>query len=263
MLKNFLKSLKKRNTELARLELVIDYRFQRSELMNLALIHRSYTAPEGSDLEGKNNERLEFLGDSVLNMVVTEFLYRTYPGRREGELSKIKAKLVSGASLSRCAGKWNLGAFLKISKGERKAGGAQKASILEDAFEAVIGAVYLDGGIEPCRSIIKRELLSNISDIINDQSLANHKSLLLEAAQAQALGAPVYVFLAEEGLEHSKMFRMGVQIQGKLLGEGIGTSKKKAEQKAAEQALKQLEEKEFSEIIAMEVSKESTAEEEK
>jgi len=235
-------SREKRDARLERLETVLNYRFQYPGYLELALIHRSWAAPPESPLRGLNNERLEFLGDSVVNMLVTEFLFQTYPDRREGELSKIKAKAVSGKSLAKCSRKLNLGDFMRISEGERKAGGGEKDSILADVFEAIIGAIYLDGGLEPCRNLVRENVLRHMDRILADADLVNYKSRLLEKAQASHLGVPDYHVEAEEGPEHDKEFVISVSLSGKTLGEGRGSSKKKAEQIAARQALESFEE---------------------
>lgn len=234
-------SREKRDARLERLETVLNYRFQHPGYLELALIHRSWAAPPESPLRGLNNERLEFLGDSVVNMLVTEFLFQTYPDRREGELSKIKAKAVSGKSLAKCSRKLNLGDFMRISEGERKAGGGEKDSILADVFEAIIGAIYLDGGLEPCRNLVRENVLRHMDRILSDADLVNYKSRLLEKAQAAQLGVPEYNVEAEEGPEHDKEFVISVSLAGQTLGEGRGSSKKKAEQIAARQTLETFE----------------------
>jgi ribonuclease III len=231
----------KRDPVLARFELALDYKFKDQNLLKLALVHRSFAAECAQDYFGRNNERLEFLGDSVLNMLVTDFLYCTYPTRDEGELSKFKAKMVSGTSLARAAEALQLGEYLYVSKGERKTGGHKKVSILEDGFEALVGAMYLDGGIGPCKVFLREYLLKNIEDILQDDSLINYKSLLLEHCQGSQQGVPGYRLLREDGPEHEKLFVMQAVLDGAGIGEGSGTSKKRAEQLAAKDALENKE----------------------
>lgn len=237
MLNKILSFYRKREENLHRLETILGYRFKNVNMLNLALIHRSWVIPEGSSIKGKNNERLEFLGDSVLNMLVTSFLYNDFEDTDEGDLSKLKAKIVSGPSLAKAATNLNLGDFIKISDGEERSGGKTKISILEDAFEAVIGAMFLDGGLKPCEKLIQECLLDNIEEIRVNKDLINYKSKLLELTQGHQLGTPSYIKLKSDGPEHSKIFMMAVMLDEKQLGVGEGTSKKKAEQLACRDAL--------------------------
>lgn len=239
MIRKFLSLWFRRGKHGDGLEAKIGYVFRKPELLALALIHRSYLNPKEATPE-TTNERLEFLGDSVLNMLVTELLYRTFPQLPEGELSKKKSIIVSGRALADTAMEWGLGEYLRMSKGESKAGGRAKESILADAFEAVIGAVYLDGGIEPCRSLLSKVHFPRVRSFLSDSIFANFKSLLLEKLQANGMGAPEYRVLAESGPEHSKKFTIEVVVQDKGVAQGNGSSKKKAEQEAARQALELL-----------------------
>lgn len=221
------------------LEKTIGYRFQNPDLLGQALIHRSWIA--GKDLQHwQTNERLEFLGDSVLNMLATDFLYHTFPDLSEGDLSKKKSAIVSGRALSESARDWDLGTFVRIGKGEIKAGGREKESILADAFEAVIGAVYLDGGIEPCRRLLQKVHFPKTGAILSDSVFLNYKSILLEKLQATLQTTPDYRLLEESGPEHSKTFRIEVRVLDEVRGVGEGASKKKAEQEAARLALESL-----------------------
>lgn len=221
------------------LENAIGYRFQNPDLLAQALIHRSWIA--GKELEyWQTNERLEFLGDSVLNMLTTDFLYHAHPEMSEGDLSKKKSVIVSGRALAESARDWDLGSFVRIGKGEVKAGGREKDSILADAFEAVVGAVYLDGGIEPCRRLLQKVHFPRTGAILSDSVFLNYKSLLLEQLQATLQTTPDYRLLEESGPEHSKLFRIEVRVLGEVRGVGEGASKKKAEQEAARAALENL-----------------------
>ena len=221
------------------LEVTIGYRFQNPDLLAQALIHRSWIA--GKDLQyWETNERLEFLGDSVLNMLVTDFLFQSNPQMSEGDLSKEESAIVSGRALAESARAWDLGAFLRIGKGEVKAGGRERDSILADAFEAVIGAVYLDGGLEPCRKLLQRVHFPRAAEIVTDVMHLNYKSILLEMLQATQQTTPEYCLVDESGPEHAKVFRIEVRVNDVPYGVGSGASKKKAEQEAARIALQSL-----------------------
>lgn len=212
------------------------YFFHNPELLAQAMVHRSWIV--GRELESwQTNERLEFLGDSVLNMLTTEWLYRHYPEHSEGELSKMKSAIVSGKALAECARQMGLGPYLRVGKGEARTGGRERESLLADAFESVMGAIYLDGGHEPCRKLLEKALFPQIPHILSGAEFTNFKSLLLESMQAQGMGMPTYEVIAESGPEHLKEFHVQVLMDGQILGEGKGTSKKKAEQEASHMAL--------------------------
>lgn len=221
------------------LEFKLGYDFKDPSLLAHALVHRSWLA--GRDMPyWENNERLEFLGDSVLNMLVTEYLYSTYPHSPEGDLSKYKSAIVSGHALAKSAQDWDLGSYMRIGKCEVKAGGRSKESLLEDAFEAVIGAVYLDGGLDKCRKLLQKSHFPHIKSIIEGAEFKNFKSLLLEFRQARNQTPPEYAVVEESGPEHQKTFKMIVLLDGSEYGSGSGVSKKKAEQEAAHIALDRL-----------------------
>lgn len=220
----------------AKFNSVFNYEFKDESLLFEALIHRSYLRTEdGEGLE--SYERLEFLGDSVLGLIVAEALYLRFPDSTEGELTKLKSLLVNETSLSRIGGEAGLGEFVRLSSDEERAGGRKRSSILADCFEAVLGAIYLDGSIAPVRKVVERLILSRISEIRADKSQINYKGQLLEFLQARGLGSPSYDVLAEEGPDHRKVFKVGITFQNELIGAGEGTTKKEAEQKAAMQAL--------------------------
>ena len=197
----------------------------------------SYVNSQRSETKAESNERLEFLGDSVLNMVVTDFLYRKYPDREEGRMSKMKSLVVSSKVLGLCADHWHLGDFIFLSRSEEKSGGRNRLSILADAYEAVVGAVYLDGGLEPARKLIHSSLMAIMDDVLDDEELANYKSKLLEYTQSQGMGIPAYDVLEETGPEHRKSFVVGVYVQNQEWGRGHGQTKKSAEQAGARIAL--------------------------
>lgn len=222
------------------LEKKLGYRFTKPELLQRALTHRSYVhAPENEGLRA--NERLEFLGDSVLGMVTSRFLFENFPDKSEGDLTKLKSTLVSEANLSRIAKSISLGRFLNLSEDEEKSGGRERNSIISDAYEAVIGAVFLDGGLAPVQRMIQRQILRRYLEITTDQALHNYKGELLEYLQALGLGLPRYEVLEEKGPDHRKRFTIAVSVKGRKMGQGAGKNKKEAEQKAARMALENVE----------------------
>jgi len=222
------------------LEAKLGYRFREPELLAHALVHRSYLM--GKDLSyTSNNERLEFLGDSVLNMLTTEYLYKMFPNDPEGELSKRKSAIVSGHACAQSSKEWDLGEYVKIGKSEAKMGGRGKESILADAYEAVLGAVYLDGGLDEVRAILNRFHFPRVAEIMSADDFVNHKSALLEYTQGSTMHAsPEYKIVDESGPEHEKVFTAEVHVNGKVYGRGTGPNKKKAEQEAARVTLEML-----------------------
>ena len=225
------------------LEAKLGYRFRDPELLAHALVHRSFLT--GTDLPYEsNNERLEFLGDSVLNMLTTEYLYKMFPDDSEGDLSKRKSAIVSGHACAQSSKEWDLGEYVKIGKSEAKMGGRGKESILADAYEAILGAVYLDGGLEEVRAILNRFHFPRIKEIIVAEDFVNFKSALLEYAQGKLHTAPEYEIVGEDGPEHQKVFTAQVHLNGKVYGCGKGPNKKKAEQDAARVTLDMLKDEE-------------------
>lgn len=222
------------------LEAKLGYHFKEPALLAHALVHRSWIA--GKDLPySENNERLEFLGDSILNMLVTEYLYKKYPDAPEGDMSKCKSAVVSGHALAQTSLLWNLGTYLRIGKGEARMGGRNKENILADAFEAIIGAVYLDSGLDSVRHILERFHFPRIETIVAGTDFVNYKSALLEVMQSKSSSLPEYRVVGESGPEHHKIFDVEVLLNGAVYGRGSGVSKKKAEQEAARAALDLLE----------------------
>lgn len=221
------------------LEAKLGYHFRDPELLAHALVHRSFLMGKDIPYES-NNERLEFLGDSVLNMLTTEFLYRNYPNDPEGDLSKRKSAIVSGHACAQSSEAWNLIEYIKVGKSEAKMGGRGKESILADAYEAVLGAVYLDGGLEEVRSILNKFHFPRVHEIIVGEDFVNFKSELLEYAQAELKTSPEYVIIGEEGPEHNKVFTAEVHVNGKAYGQGCGPNKKRAEQEASRVTLEML-----------------------
>jgi ribonuclease-3 len=212
--------------------------FRDPALLKLALTHRSYLHVTG---QRDSNERLEFLGDSILGLVTSEYLYRTHPTEHEGQLTKTKSLLVSKAILSRRALAMGLGRFVLMSHSEVESGGRQRLSILADAFESVVGAIYLDQGFEAGRAFIERWLLRDTRSIVADKRHTNYKSHLQEYVQSTYRTHPVYRIRSEMGPDHSKQFMVEVIVGKRMLGDGKGRNKKEAEQAAARNALERVE----------------------
>jgi len=217
----------------------IDVRFNDVALLRQALTHRSYLGANGNDLS-TSNERMEFLGDSVLELVVNEYLYGHFPEHQEGDLTKMKSLLVSRNILSDQARVMELGQFLFLSEAESDSGGRQRPSILADAFEAVIGAIYLDQGMEAARRFLEPRLLVDAPGILSDRKFTNYKSVLQEYVQAEFKTYPRYRVSSQSGPDHRKIFTVDVSVRGKKLGEGRGSNKKRAEQSAARDAIESL-----------------------
>jgi ribonuclease-3 len=215
------------------LETGLGYSFTQSGLLNQALTHRSYSVD--------NNERIEFLGDSILNCVVGAMLYERFPELREGQLSRMRANLVNQQPLYEIARDLNLGRYLKLGEGELKSGGADRPSILADGLESLIGAVYLDAGFEAARIVVARLLGGRIEQLDPDTQGKDAKTLLQEWLQSRRHGLPNYELMATSGQAHAQTFRVACRIDVlKLVTEGSGASRKAAEQAAAQAAYSQL-----------------------
>jgi len=210
--------------------------FRNPDLLRQALTHRSFMGGESEHLPD-SNERLEFLGDAVLELVVIEYLYRRFPDDREGELTQKKSLLVSKSVLADRAERLGLGQFVLMSPAERDSGGAERRSILADAFEAVLGAIYLDQGVAAATAFVERTLLVQTEHILHDTEKQNFKSMLQERVQASQRIHPRYRVRREEGPDHQKSFTVEVIVRGRVLGVGYGSNKKEAEQHAAREAL--------------------------
>lgn len=226
--------------QLTALEAKLGYTFRNRNLLINALLHRSHIHVTGQDRE-QSNERLEFLGDAVLGLVVNERLYHQFPERSEGDLTKMKSLLVCGVRLSEVAVSFDLGVHIRMSRSEAATGGRQRSSILADTTEAIIGAVYLDGGLAPAAAVIERVVLKGSDKILARRSLRNYKSRLQEMIQAQFKTPPRYKVLEVSGPDHDRLFKVTVTIKGIAMGEGEGRNKKSAEQSAARQALGRIE----------------------
>ncbi len=219
------------------LEEAIGYHFQNITLLQNALTHSSYANERWHDALA-SNERLEFLGDSILGMTVAEYLYRTFPNRPEGELTKMRADMVCEATLANVANRIGLGAHLLLSHGEEQGGGRSRSSILADAMESVLAASYLDGGFEAVRGIIGRLFLSEVP--VKKMHNADYKTTLQELIQQKKNQTLSYALIGETGPDHDKSFQVEVSLNGSVVGVGSGSSKKRAEQDAARAAIESL-----------------------
>ncbi|MEC7506275.1 MAG: ribonuclease III [Actinomycetota bacterium] len=214
------------------LEERLGYHFVEPGLLVHALTHRSWCAEHPGD---ESNERLEFLGDAVLGVVVTDHLFLAFPDLPEGQLAKARAAVVSSTTLAEVGRELGVGLDLRLGKGEDASGGREKASILADAVEAVLGAMYLDGGLEPVRRLVLEQLSERIDQAAERPGDKDYKTRLQEVAAHDGFTPPVYA-LTESGPDHHKRFHATVAVGGERLGAGTGTSKKEAEQKAARAA---------------------------
>lgn len=216
------------------LEKKINYRFKNREYIMEALTHSSFANERGNGI--KSNERMEFLGDSVLSLVSSQLLFETYPDTPEGELTKLKASLVCTESLSGFARQINLGNYLFLGKGEVHTNGAQRPSILEDAFESLIAAIYLDGGLECAREFVTGFLKPALEN--HNINFKDYKTTLQEIIQQNPDQTLNYVFAGSSGPDHNKVFEAEVHLNSNVIGRGKGRTKKAAEQAAAKEALK-------------------------
>ena len=211
--------------------------FKNKDLLTQAFVHRSYLN-ENPNFHLNQNERLEFLGDAVLELVVTEELYKKYPEKAEGDLTNWRAALVNAKMLTSVAEELGFNEFLLLSRGETKELGKARAYILANTFEALIGSIYLDSGYEPAEKFIKKYLIKNLSEIIKTGSYRDSKSYFQEKAQDMVGITPVYKVMREWGPDHQKSFTVGVFLANELVAEGEGSSKQEAEEQAAKAGLK-------------------------
>lgn len=212
----------------------LGYVFQSESLLKAALTHRS--------VRGANNERLEFLGDSIVNFIIAEELYRRLPSAKEGELSRLRANLIKGETLAEMAREFNLGQYLNLGPGELKSGGFRRESILADAIEALIGAIYLDAGIECCKTCVLAWYTSRLQQEALQLNIKDAKTKLQEYLQSRGQELPSYEVLAIQGQAHDQTFKVSCVVTGLgIRAEGIGSSRRKAEQEAAKNLLAALE----------------------
>lgn len=235
-----MKNSYERKIVLDELQRVIDYRFKNIELLNRALTHSSY-ANEHKKSNISYNERLEFLGDSVLSLVVSDYIYEKYSNYPEGELTKLRATVVCESSLAFIAKKIGLGKYLLLGKGEEVTGGRERESILADAFEAIIGAIYCDNGLDCAKDVIINLFEKTISCAVNDGNLfIDYKTQFQEVLQKTSKSQIAYKIIKEEGPDHNKIFFAEVRVDNRIYGNGFGKSKKEAEQMAAKMAMKRM-----------------------
>jgi len=212
----------------------IDYQFKNPALLESALTHSSYSHENGLN-DTENNQRLEFLGDAVLELVMSDLLYHRYPALSEGKLTRRRAELICEPSLASIARGLSLGQHLKLGYGEERSGGRKRDSILADTMEALFGAVYLDGGLAPVKDLIRRLFASTLEN--EESHLNDFKTTLQELVQVNSRESAVYKIIHEEGPPHRKVFTAACYHQGEELGVGTGQTKKEAEQQAAKSAL--------------------------
>ena len=222
---------------LSKFEEKINVKFKDKNLLRQAFIHRSYLN-ENPSLGLEQNERLEFLGDAALELAITEYLYKKYPKKTEGEMTALRAALVNAVTLSEAANNLNIDDLMLLSKGEAKSLGKARQYILANAFEALIGAIYLNGGYEETFDFLEKNLFGKIEEVIEKKLWIDAKSLFQEKAQELESVTPAYKVLAESGPDHEKVFTMGVFLGDELIADGNGASKQEAEQDAARKALK-------------------------
>ncbi len=215
---------------------IAGYRFKKPELLQKALTHTSYS----NEKHLESNQRLEFLGDSVIGLVIGEYIYEKYPSMPEGELSKIRAGIVCENGLVKCAEKIELGRRLLLGRGEEMSGGRNRASNLEDAFEALIGAVFLDSDFYTVKKFVLKVMKDIIEEIVLHDGIEDSKTAFQEYIQKHGRKNIEYVLVNEEGPDHNKIYTMQVKVGGKAMGMGKGHSKKDAEQRAAKVALEML-----------------------
>jgi ribonuclease-3 len=219
------------------LQTALGYRFSRPELLLHAVTHSSY-AHEKNLTAVDDNERLEFLGDAVLGFLISELLYRVHPDLKEGDLTKLKAFLVSAANLHAYAERFSIGQSLLLSRGEEKTGGRTKQALMVDAFEAVLAAVFLDGGIGAARAVVHEAFQTQVSEVDGPDPISNFKSSLQEDLQARGERPARYRLVEERGPDHERTFKVEVVLDGEPIAIGRGSTKKAAEQEAAMEAIK-------------------------
>ena len=225
--------------QISSLEKNIGIEFSNKGILETAVTHRSYLNEHREIPE--HNERLEFLGDAVLELIVSDYLYNEFPERAEGELTSFRSALVRTDSLAESAKGLKLGEYLRLSRGEQDSGGREKDYLLANAFEAVLGAIYIDKGYEECKGFISRTLIPKLGEIVEYRLDIDNKTRIQELAQSVFKATPTYEVINEEGPDHDKIFTVVVKIDDKIIGEGTGSSKQKAEERAAEIGIEYIE----------------------
>lgn len=225
--------------EINELEKKLNITFNNKKLLINALTHRSYLN-ENDDVK-ENNERLEFLGDAVLELIISDHLYRAYPDRAEGDLTSFRSALVRTESLAQASRELDYGKHLRLAKGEEESGGRDKDYILANTFEAILGAIYLDKGYQECRGLVERTLIKRIENIVEKRLDIDSKTKIQEIAQARFKLTPTYEVIKEKGPDHDKEFITTIRLGKRIIGKGKGSSKQRAEEDAATEGLKYLE----------------------
>jgi len=225
--------------DLKEFEKILGIQFKNQQLLKEALTHRSYLN-EFKKEHLESNERLEFLGDAILSFVVSNWIFEKLPNFPEGKLTNLRSNLVKTGALAKVAKKIKIGGYLRLSRGEKESGGQENETLLANATEALIGALFLDQGTIVVGDFIKKQLIFLLEETLNSGRLKDYKSLLQEKIQARKGQSPVYQTEKEEGPEHSKIFTINVLSENKILAKGTGKSKQKAEQEAAKAALEKL-----------------------
>ena len=215
----------------------ISYKFRNEEYLKEALTHRSYSNENNRDKQF-DNEKLEFLGDAVVNLIVTEYIYNLGEGKKEGELAKLKSQIISEPVFSSIASDLKLGNYLYLSNGEIMSGGRNRKSILGDAFEALIGAIFKDSDYYTTKEIAMKYLMEKIENINDIEGTGDYKTILQELLQGEYRKMPEYELIRTAGPDHDKIFEISVKLNDKIIGNGSGKSKKEAEKNAAKEALK-------------------------
>lgn len=230
---------KEEKKKIHRLEKAIGYSFGKPSLLKRALTHKSF-ANEIKLMQEEQNERLEFLGDAVLELAVSELLMRRFPAYSEGDLSKTRAAIVNERQLANFARSFGLGDYLYLGKGEEQTSGREKPSLLADAYEAILGAIYLDRGYKKAAEVIQRHYAELLDHTPSEEIYQDYKTELQEKSQSLFRAAPRYRLVAEHGPDHDKTFEIELYIRNELMGRGAGHNKKEAEQMAAKEALEKL-----------------------
>lgn len=225
------------NIDIETVEKILDYKYNNKQILTNALTHSSYV---NEKVQLENNERLEFLGDAVLELVISHFLYNNQHHLSEGEMTKLRSRVVCTESLAKSAAYINLGNYILMGKGEENTGGRERKSTLANSFEAIIGSIYLDGGYESAKQFILSKLNNNIHDALDGKLVFDYKTKLQEIIQQDPKNEIEYTLESEEGPEHQKSFNINLLLNGQIIGKGSGNSKKEAEQQAAYQGLNHL-----------------------
>lgn len=229
-----------RDNELLELERKLRTIFLNKQLLNQSLTHSSFA----NEADIPDNERLEFLGDAVIKLVISEYIYNKFPTRPEGDLTKIRATVISDDTLGKIGSEVNLGEYLLLSENEKRTGGSKRKSNVANAFEAIVGAIYLDAGLGKARDFLIEHLRGEIEKVSKEGYIIDYKSATQEYVQKKKWMLPQYKVIKELGPKHKKVFVVAVRIKGRIMGEGTGLNKKEAEQKAAQEALKRLKREE-------------------